>query len=238
MNYSNAYSQWPESCEPQPGCKTDWSTDTMTVEIPGYSGCFAFVTYDFRVCESGLVQFKITSMNFLTASCYVFQSLLFPYGTSNPPNEIFLRQNWNNILEVVMINNFQQLWDALPSPFRNQFYCDENIRMFQYTTYTGYCQKYCLGVFNKTNPAVVGPSEFYNVYYQDCDNTGCCINLVEYCINRATGKAVKYSQSVQTSGTVTCTSNQTSPGCFFFSFPNYSFVGGSTGYCTNTCNQN
>lgn len=236
MNYSNAFSQLPESCNPDATCTTLWSTDTMTVEIPGYSGCYAFVTYRVRVCENGLVQFEVTNMNLMTAACFVFNSLLFPYGPMNPPNEIFLRQNWNNIVEVVMRKDFEKLWNALPSPFRDEFYCDGNMRMFQYTTFKSYCQRYCLGVYTYTGQVgTTNPSQFFSVQYKDCYNESCCINLVEYCINRATGEVVKYSESTTQTG-ANCASITNPPNCIFLSLPNYSFEG-HAGICTNTCNQ-
>jgi hypothetical protein len=237
MNFCNVYSQLPESCEPDESCaNAQWGNDTMTVEIPGYPGCYAFVTYRTRICETGLVQFEVTSMNLMTAACYVFNAQLFPFGTMNPPNETFLRQNWNNIVEVVMKNDFQRLANLLPPWLKAEFYCDGNIRMFQYTTFKSYCQKYCLGVYTYTGPVgTVDPALFYNVQYKDCDNESCCINLVEYCINRTTGEVVKYSETTtQTGGH--CSSITNSPSCFFLTIPNYSFQGHS-GVCTNTCNQ-
>jgi hypothetical protein len=237
MNYGNVFSQQPESCDPEESCmNAQWATDTMTVEIPGYSGCYAFVTYRIKVCDNGLVQFEITSMNLMTAACYVFNSLLFPFGSMNPPNEIFLRQNWNNILEVVMKKDFERISSGFPLWLKEQYYCDGNERMFQYSTIKSYCQRYCLGVYTYTGLAFpTGPTQFYSVQYKDCDNESCCINLVEFCINRATGEVVKYSETTtQTGGN--CSTIPNPPNCIFLTLPDYSFEG-HAGDCTNTCIQ-
>lgn len=215
MNYGDVFTQTPPHC----GCEGNSIQDTITVEIPGFPNCFAYITFEKTNCINGISRFesKILYMDFIVDNCPNFKDSLYPFGTSNPPDEFFMRRMW-----ILLTSKMQQeylnrmLVTFIPS-YKEQFYCTGNPNQtttISYSFIQGHCHKLCYAYyyywpttrikdtsitnFDNNNsismpPFGYNPNSFIRVQYLDCDAYSCCQTENRYCINPVTGELVLLS---------------------------------------------
>ncbi|MBL8004699.1 MAG: hypothetical protein JNL36_06355 [Candidatus Kapabacteria bacterium] len=215
VNYSISFAQPPEYC----GCDGTNTTDTITVEIPGFPNCFAFITFEKTICE-GLENYetRILYMDFIVDNCPTFRDSLYPFGTNNPPDEFFMRRMWIALTSKMQQEYLNRILITYIPSYKAQFYCTGNpnqTTIISHSFIQGHCHKFCYAYYYKPWPTSFSkntttdstdnqyrltlppfgfnPNSFIRVQYLDCDVASCCQTQNKFCIDPITGQLVLVS---------------------------------------------